>query len=349
MQAEQATRASCKPGELVATLEAAVGCSPSPELNTEDLITGSPSPAMLSILHWCTARAMELELSQVRLTHTTFVTADRNRSQTEDEPSLMFFDLKWGFCADGVARLPPGAAFEHRLASALQDFAAFPRSVLRILVYSEDPLELRNGSVFRWSTPLPMPSEDDRVSLPPEDDNFLMRHLFWMGPGAVLIVVLLMFVCMCSVQLRRKQLRNAILPQRAGRAGLMHSWGGGDTRDIPQGPGGGNLASVVHSYDPNTEDGTVFATAAGLESFECLKAAEGDLLEVFARGEGWLYGRISGSGLFGYLPEDCVLWVDGVGASPSVDNSCSQSAVVQNHEVAEHRTEPEVFGRQPLK
>jgi len=273
------------------------------------LAAGRPSMAMNSILHWCAASAMGVDFGKIQLSDTKLISNGNVTGR-----GLIFFDISFSLCAAGAAQLVSSSIFERRFAEAWQSFAAFPVTSVRVFQLQERRNASQGGhdGIIKQARSQPPVGGQSRQTDKANNDLSLEQFL-WIGPA--LGVALLLLACVTCRCVRQKY-------KNKGAASPRH-WGGvapgahlqqhSPSQAVPQGPGGGSLASIAYDFDPNSADGMVFAASGGLEPSECLKASKGELIEAFARGDGWLYGRLSSSGLFGYLPELCVLWIDGVG------------------------------------
>lgn len=295
--------------DLSATALLVAGATTSPELSSENLAAGRPSTAMDSILHWCAASAMGVDLAKIQLSDTKLISHGNLTGR-----GLIFFDISFSLCASGTSQLVSGSIFERRFAEAWQSFAAFPVTSVKVLELQDRRSASQGGhhGIMKQARSQPLAGGQSQKADNANNDISVEQFL-WIGPA--LGVALLLLACVTCRWVRQKY-------KNKGSASPRH-WGGvapgahlqqhSPSQAVPQGPGGGSLASITYDFDPNTADGMVFAASGGLEPSECLKASKGELIEAFARGDGWLYGRLSSTGLFGYLPELCVLWIDGVG------------------------------------
>lgn len=311
--------ASCsKDGQLGASVLLVVGIgAPSPELTAEDLRTGKPSAATTSILHWCTASATGANFDKTRLAEIKLITA-RNSS------SVLFFDISFSLCTEGVAELVHASIFERRFIEAWQGFAAFPITSLRLLELNKQQDAAADGQTgtvqhARSQPPGPPPAGSSvDVEKATRDPTFKELVWFWPALGAALLLL----VCTVCRLVRHKYKNHGKSPHQDNDSGDIvpgpHPQEPPIPATVPQGPSGGSLASVAYDFDPCSTDGSPFVAAAGLEPSECLTVTKGDIFEAFARGEDWLYGRLRSSGLFGYLPEPCILWIDAVGGPAAV-------------------------------
>jgi len=288
-----------------------MGVWASPELEEESARSGQASSAFSSILHAAVARAMQLSPGAVRILRTrlTAAAAEDRQHVATPQAGLLLVDVDLEFCAEGAAALPQGRDFEHGLAVATQDFEAFSASALRLLALEELP---RTGGADPAAQTQPGPGAvadghgGNRGSEGPTSDEeagalrgFLARDwLLWMG--AVTLVAFLA-LCLALWRLARQRRKRALEPREFEAAVPAQS-----QLHLPQQPRGAAVATVLHALDLSSDAGAAFAAAAGLETSECLQAAAGELVEIIAQGEGWLYCRVLGSDLFGYLPEECL-------------------------------------------
>jgi hypothetical protein len=267
---------------------------------------------MMSILHWSTKAAMHMPVSFVSAQLLSNM-ANYDKETQASGAGLLFFDVKLSFCASASDKLIAGGTFERRFSKSWQTFLAFPTATVRLLELKE----LHPGREIEDTVskrPRPQLVGATMSAQADSENSATWEDFFWLWPAAGLIVVLSFIVAFLLLR-RAKRSRDSERHWRdvAPAARLQqHQF---EAQSSPQGPGGGTLAIVAHDFDPCSEDGSVFAAAAGLESSECLTANRDHLIEVFACGEGWLYGRLSGNGLFGYLPEPCVYWIDLNGAN----------------------------------
>jgi len=304
---------NCGKDEVQFSAVLIVATAPSPEAKLDNLRRGKPSLPLVSILHWSAASALGVPPEQIRLFDVK-LTADAalNRSSEKGENGgLLLFDASFTGCALDSVELAPGGVFERRFGQAWQKFAAFPVATLRLLELKGDPRD--TAAITRHPPPHLPPGATDSADHAEENQSLEWKDFVWLFPAGGLAVVLLCVTSWQLVRLRRWSKRARDSPRHwrdiAPTTHLQqHQL---EAQALPDGPGGGSLASIAHDFDPNSDDGNVFAASAGLEATECLKISEGDLLEVLARGDGWLYGRRSGDGLFGYVPEPCVCWIVG--------------------------------------
>lgn len=323
---------NCTAGELAARVLLVWGISQSPEINHAHLSFREPPISLGLVVHWSTARAMQLDRNKVRIIRLRLIPALQDQySQFEQQVNVLgvlLFDVDFEFCAANTTALPHGAKFEKRFTMAAQEFAAFVPSSMRVLELDEltwkgtGTPEGANGtntveeSLPSWPGPLTE-----------EDGGHTYNYIIMMVLGAVLVLAFV-GLTVGIVKLRHQRHAKPGLPYFNTPAPLSPTRSA--ARILPddtlQGPGGGTLASVVSPLDPSSERGAAIAVAAGLETSECLNVANGDLVEVLAKGEGWLYG--SAGGLWGYLPESCITWVDAGPAMPAVLTRPEASAVV---------------------
>lgn len=311
-------KANCSKDELGAKALLVVGTTPSPEMSSENLVSGVPSAAMNSILHWCAASATGVDIDRMKIIDAKLIAT----TSSAQAAGLIFFDISFSFCASGVTELVPGNLFESRYVQAWQSFAAFPVTTVKVLELQETvDSDGEDGpqTVTMIARPHPHGSASGRQKDQEEaDDGPRLEDFIWFGPA--LGVALLLLVCVSCRLVRHRRKNGVSRPLSPSNwSGAAPGQGRGQdcaSQALPEGPGGGTLASISYDFNPNSMDGSVFAAAAGLEASECLEVSQGDLLEAFARGDGWLYGRLSSSGLFGYVPEGCVLWVDAIGGAP---------------------------------
>jgi hypothetical protein len=302
-QHQKGAHENCTEGKKNISILVTFGCTTSPEMNLQHLLEGRPSLGMMSILHWSTEAAMRMPVDLVVAQLLSNVNS-YDKETLASRPGLLFFDVRFSFCASSSDSLVAGATFERQFSRALQTFAAFPTTTVRILelqeVHSQAEIE---KEISKKSSPH-VTTLSKRIG---KQDDPAWKAFIWVWPAAGLCVVLSFVVAFCVLR-------------KARRFGVDHdsprNWRDVapavdqcEAQSFPQGPEGGILAIVAHDFDPSSEDGSVFAATAGLEATECLTANKNHLVEVFARGEGWLYGRLSGNGLMGYLPEACVYWI----------------------------------------
>lgn len=297
------------------SLTLVVGTVPSPEVQTEHLRTGQPSLALVSILHWSVASALSLPSDKFKIFGAKLI-ADTFAGNASGQSGLIFFDVSLTICAPASEELVSGGVFEKRFIQTWQQFAAFPLTTVRVLELKSSSAD--SPQVSRRPPPHVPPADDAAASNVDGDASVAWKEFFWLLPAGGLAVVLCLFT---TWRLLRSKC------SRSARDSPAHWRDVAPTAQLQQhhleaqnwteGPGGGTLASVAHDFDPLSDDGAVFANSAGLDGSECLKISKGDLLEVFANGEGWLYGRRSGDGFFGYVPEPCVSWILGEHAAPS--------------------------------
>jgi len=275
---------------------------------------------MSSILHWCAASAVGVDIDRMRIIDAKLISTANSQTRAA---GLIFFDISFSFCASGATELVPGNLFESRYVQAWQSFAAFPVTSVRLLELQET-VDTGDGpqTVTMVARPHPVgPARSGQNDREEADHGPRLEDFIWFGPALGVALLLLVFVLWRLLRHRHKNgVSRPLSPSHwSGAAPTRQTSQEGNSQALPQGPGGGTLASIAYDFNPNSMDGSVFAASAGLEASECLSVSQGDLLEAFARGDGWLYGRLSSSGLFGYVPEGCVLWVDAIGgAAPTL-------------------------------
>jgi hypothetical protein len=333
--------AGCSKDDLHVSVLLYAGATPSPEVQLHNLQEGHPSLAMISILHWSTAKALGLQSDMVSISDARIRSSMEhvNSSSLEERPGTIFFDVAFSVCASTSERSVAGGVFERGFIQSWQDFAAFPVTSVRVL-----ELEIVGASEESPNLPpsQPSPHSSGRTHQTGQSDNQPgqdiwdeFKDMFWLWPVAGLACILL---CVASCRLLHmkccKQDRDSQKPWRdvAPTAHLQKDHF--EARVIFESTTG-TMASVAYDFDPNSDSGKKFASSGGLESTECLTVAKEDLLEIFARGEGWLYGRRSYDGSFGYLPESFVSYQGTVVMNHSTDKAQFPGTDVQEVVIAQ--------------
>jgi hypothetical protein len=243
---------------------------------------------------------------------------DHNYSMMAGAAGLLFFDMRFSLCADGVAQLVHPAVFERRWINAWQSFAAFPVTTVRLLELEDKSTQNLGRHTDPATQAVPLPAGPSSTSAEEESGRHpKFKELIWIGPalGIGLLVLAVMIIRLLRHKYKNKGAESSRQFRDVTSSAYVEDLPVSQTvpQTAPRGAGGGSLASVAYDFDPNGPEGLQYVVAAGLEADECLSASKGDLFEAFARGEDWLYGRLVSTGLFGYLPEPCVLWIDAVG------------------------------------
>lgn len=318
---------TCAESELNVSVLIYTGTAPSPEVQLEHLLEGRPSLALISILHRSTASAMGLQSDKIIIFDARIMsTLGQDGSPSlEERPGTLFFDVAFSVCASTSDGLVAGGEFERGFIQSWQEFAAFPVTSLRVLEFEQVGAPKASSGLETQASP----HESAATSPDEQDDDQLwqeiwdeVRELFWLWPVVGLVLILL---CVASWRLFHAK------RSRRGAGDYPKQWGDVapnvhlqkdhfEAQTVFEGTIG-TVASVAYDFDPNSESGRAFASSGGLETNECLTVTKDDLLEIFARGEGWLYGRRHCDGSFGYLPEPFVFYEGAVVMNLSSDDT----------------------------
>jgi hypothetical protein len=295
---------------------------------------------MISILHWSTAKALGLQSDKVNIFNTRIISGIEhvNSSELEERPATIFFDVAFSVCASTSDRSVAGGVFERGFIQSWQDFAAFPVTSLRVL-----ELEMVGPSEESPSLPIQSsPHSSDRTHHIGQNgeqagqdiwDEF--KDMLWVWPVAGLACILL---CVASCRLLHMKCRKKDCDSQqtwGDVAPNAHLQKDHFEAQVVFESTTGTLTSAAYDFDPNGDSGKAFASSGGLESSECLTVAKEDLLEIFARGEGWVYGRRSCDGSFGYLPEPFVCYQGTVVMNNSFDKAQFAGTDVQEVVIAQ--------------
>jgi len=325
----QLARCGSMPEERGARAIFVIAVSPSPELHWDHLSEGSPSASFLSVIRWCSAKALGLHHDDIAVAGAKLVTAHMEGLNftrlNEGKVGFMFFDLEFDLCPSGVALSVKPEVFESRFIQAAQSFAGFEDATMRLLWRLDDSFQLEYNALSLAYVPPTPPSNTgdsksaDSLTLEAEESTKggVPMSVWWFG-FAALLTLLVAVVILASQRFyhSRRSKRDCVWLDDdpsivvVGRpVGSARSEG---DRDLA-GPDGGRLASVTKAFQA-TRENFALLVAAGLEDGECLQVVQGDLVEVVACGEGWAYCHVVGevdTGRFGYLPENCLLYIDG--------------------------------------
>lgn len=310
---------ACREDDLHVQTLLVLGCLPSPELDPEHVHNGKASPAALTVFRRAAAGAVGLGEENVSAVNVLGLNLQKPPALGAIGMEVrlggpLLTDVYMEFCARGVSKLPRGNIFEQGFATVVQDYAAFRPSALRVLRLQD--LTPR-PTVTVAPSPPPVPQTGSSQSHAQEPAPIHAQPLLWVASALLLVVLALCLIAGRLVLKRRKapgpplefeDLTGATAPTQIER-------------------NDGNVMVVASAFDPSAQEARENAAAAGLEASECLQVVPGQVMEIVASGEGWLYGRILGEDRWGYLPEVCLHKVPNTPPAADANHSLSLAAL----------------------
>lgn len=257
-----------------------------------------------TILRRSVAAGVQKPAQEVVFTDLDVMEAQPGSQSLSGGPGLVVFDWSFSFCFGAGASLEvaPGD-FEWRFNQQAQRYVAFSAATVRVLIIGDFGM-LPAGGGSPSAFPVLRPGADGREEEEVEEfrsASFFVRFwwLFWV---LAFFVVLLIMATWMFVLYRRRRLKGETqegeLPED-----LMQGPNGAVLRCLP-GSFAGSSAKVAHARVTQTFNGQLDVPE------DVVLVQEGDIVEVLASGDAWLYGHKLGAPCQpGFFPEGCVAWL----------------------------------------